>query len=153
MRAAADFRGGERMLKLPPPVWALLHSDRGWGELSYRMATSAGLPLVWLGVVLIVLGIGLSVTAAILFAAMHEQDVAPSAVVGAFDAAVDEKHHPGRRLIFREDEETAAPNGASEWGRQTHCRRAEMGLDRAESDEPRRRLDGPHHRHPLRGHA
>ncbi len=56
------------MLKLPPPFWALAYtliaigaSDlMGWPRVT-------GLPLVWLGVVLVVLGIGLSVTAAMLF--------------------------------------------------------------------------------------
>ncbi len=56
------------MLKLPPPIWALayvliaaaLSYLAGWPRVS-------GLPLVPLGVVLTVLGIALSVTAALLF--------------------------------------------------------------------------------------
>jgi protein-S-isoprenylcysteine O-methyltransferase Ste14 len=56
------------MLKLPPPVWALAYTLIAVGA-SYLMGWSRvpGLPLVWPGVVLIVLGIGLSVTAAMLF--------------------------------------------------------------------------------------
>ena len=56
------------MVKLPPPFWALAYTLiaigasylKGWPQVS-------GLPLIWPGVVLIVLGIGLSVTAAMLF--------------------------------------------------------------------------------------
>jgi protein-S-isoprenylcysteine O-methyltransferase Ste14 len=56
------------MLKLPPPAWALAYTLIavlasyliGWPRVP-------GLPLVWLGVVLVVLGIGFSVTAAMLF--------------------------------------------------------------------------------------
>jgi protein-S-isoprenylcysteine O-methyltransferase Ste14 len=44
-----------------------LHSDRGWGELSYGMAASQGFAARLARVVLVVLGIGLSVTAAMLF--------------------------------------------------------------------------------------
>ena len=56
------------MLKLPPPIWALAYMLiaaaasylAGWPRVP-------GLPLVWLAVVLIVLGIALAATAAILF--------------------------------------------------------------------------------------
>ena len=56
------------MLKLPPPVWALAYTLIAVGA-SYllRWPRVPALPLVWPGVVLIVLGIGLSVTAAMLF--------------------------------------------------------------------------------------
>ena len=56
------------MLKLPPPFWALAYTLIAVGA-SYLMGWPRvkGLPLVWLGVVLVVLGIGLSVTAAMLF--------------------------------------------------------------------------------------
>jgi hypothetical protein len=56
------------MLKLPPPFWALAYTLIAIGA-SYLMGWPrvTGLPLVWLGVVLVVLGIGLSVTAAMLF--------------------------------------------------------------------------------------
>jgi hypothetical protein len=56
------------MLKLPPPFWALAYTLIAIGA-SYlmRWPRVTGLPLVWLGVVLVVLGIGLSVTAAMLF--------------------------------------------------------------------------------------
>ena len=56
------------MLKLPPPVWALAYTFIAVGA-SYLIGWPQipGPPLVWLGVVLIVLGIGLSVTAAMLF--------------------------------------------------------------------------------------
>src|SRR6476620_11257175 len=56
------------MLKLPPPFWALAYTLIAVGA-SYLMGWPrvTGLPLVWLGVVLVVLGIGLSVPAAMLF--------------------------------------------------------------------------------------
>jgi protein-S-isoprenylcysteine O-methyltransferase Ste14 len=56
------------MLKLPPPFWALTYTLIAVGA-SYVMGSPRvpGLPPVWPGVVLIVLGIGLSVTAAMLF--------------------------------------------------------------------------------------
>ena len=56
------------MLKLPPPVWALAYTLIAVGA-SYLVGWPrvTGLPLVWPGVVLIVIGIGLSVTAAMLF--------------------------------------------------------------------------------------
>jgi hypothetical protein len=56
------------MVKLPPPFWALAYTLIAIGA-SYLMGWPRvpGLPLVWPGVVLIVLGIGLSVTAAMLF--------------------------------------------------------------------------------------
>ena len=62
------FRGGGRMLKLPPPVWALAYTLIAVGA-SYLLGWPrvVRLALVWPGVVLIVLGIGLSVKAAMLF--------------------------------------------------------------------------------------
>ena len=56
------------MLKLPPPGWALAYTLIAVGA-SYLTGWPRvpGPPLVWLGVVLIVFGIGLSVTAAMLF--------------------------------------------------------------------------------------
>jgi protein-S-isoprenylcysteine O-methyltransferase Ste14 len=56
------------MLKLPPPFWALAYTLIAVGA-SYLMGWPRvmGLPLVWLGVVLVVLGIGLSIIAAMLF--------------------------------------------------------------------------------------
>jgi protein-S-isoprenylcysteine O-methyltransferase Ste14 len=56
------------MLKLPPPVWALSYTLIAVGA-SYLVGwpRAPGLPLVWPGIVLIVLGIGLSVSAAMLF--------------------------------------------------------------------------------------
>ena len=56
------------MLKLPPPFWALAYILIAVAA-SYAIGSTRipGLPLVWPGVVLIVLGIGLSVTAAMLF--------------------------------------------------------------------------------------
>jgi len=56
------------MVKLPPPFWALVYTLIAIGA-SYLAGWPRfpGLPLVWLGVVVIVLGIGLSVTAAMLF--------------------------------------------------------------------------------------
>jgi protein-S-isoprenylcysteine O-methyltransferase Ste14 len=56
------------MLKLPPPFWALAFILIAVGA-SYLMGWPRvpGLPLVWPGVVLIALGIGLSMTAAMLF--------------------------------------------------------------------------------------
>jgi protein-S-isoprenylcysteine O-methyltransferase Ste14 len=56
------------MLKLTPPFWALAYTLiavaasylKGWQRVP-------GLPLAWPGAILIVLGIGLSVTAAMLF--------------------------------------------------------------------------------------
>ena len=56
------------MLKLPPPVWALAYTLIAVGA-SYLLGWPrvVRLALAWPGVVLIVLGIGLSVTAAMLF--------------------------------------------------------------------------------------
>jgi protein-S-isoprenylcysteine O-methyltransferase Ste14 len=56
------------MLKLPPPFWALAYTLIAVGA-SYLTGRPRvlSLSLVWPGVVLVVLGIGLSVTAAILF--------------------------------------------------------------------------------------
>jgi protein-S-isoprenylcysteine O-methyltransferase Ste14 len=56
------------MVKLPPPFWALAYTLIAVG-VSYLMGWPrvSGLPLVWPGVVLMVLGISLSVTAAMLF--------------------------------------------------------------------------------------
>ena len=56
------------MLKLPPPVWALAYILIAVGA-SYltRWPRVPGLPLVWAGVVVIVVGIALAVTAATLF--------------------------------------------------------------------------------------
>ena len=56
------------MLKLPPPFWALAYALIAVGA-SYLMGWPrvTGSPLVWLRVVLVALGIGLSVTAAMLF--------------------------------------------------------------------------------------
>jgi protein-S-isoprenylcysteine O-methyltransferase Ste14 len=56
------------MVKLPPPFWALAYTLIAIGaSFLAGWPRFPGLPLVWLGVVLIVLGIGLSVTAAMLF--------------------------------------------------------------------------------------
>jgi protein-S-isoprenylcysteine O-methyltransferase Ste14 len=62
------FRGALQMLKLPPPVWTLAYILIAVG-VSYLLGWPRvpGLPLAWLDVVLIVLGIGLSVTSAMLF--------------------------------------------------------------------------------------
>ena len=62
------FSREEPMLRLPPPVWALAYTLIAIGA-SYLIGWPRvpGLPLVWPGVVLVVLGIGLSVTAAMLF--------------------------------------------------------------------------------------
>jgi protein-S-isoprenylcysteine O-methyltransferase Ste14 len=56
------------MLKLPPPIWALAYMLIAAGA-SYLAGWPLvpGLPLVWLAVVLIVLGISLAVAAFILF--------------------------------------------------------------------------------------
>ena len=56
------------MLKLPPPIWALAYILIAAGA-SYLAGWPRvpGLPLVWLAVVLIVLGITLAAAAAILF--------------------------------------------------------------------------------------
>jgi protein-S-isoprenylcysteine O-methyltransferase Ste14 len=56
------------MLKLPPPGWALAYTLIAVGA-SYLMGWPRvpGPPLVWPGVVIMVFGIGLSVTAAMLF--------------------------------------------------------------------------------------
>ena len=56
------------MLKLPPPIWALAYILIAAGA-SYLAGWPRvpGLPLVWLAVVLIVLGITLAVAAATLF--------------------------------------------------------------------------------------
>jgi protein-S-isoprenylcysteine O-methyltransferase Ste14 len=56
------------MLNLPPPAWALVFTLIAV-LASYLMEWPRvpGLPLVWPGVVLIVLGIGLAITAAMLF--------------------------------------------------------------------------------------
>jgi protein-S-isoprenylcysteine O-methyltransferase Ste14 len=56
------------VLKLPPPAWALAYILIALGA-SYvmRWPRVPRLPLVWPGVVLIVLGISLAVTAAMLF--------------------------------------------------------------------------------------
>ena len=56
------------MVNLPPPIWTLIYllvaaglsALAGWPR-------APGLPIVWLGVVLVILGIALSVTAAGLF--------------------------------------------------------------------------------------
>ena len=56
------------MLKLPPPFWALAYTLIAvWASYLMGWPRVTGLPLVWLGVVLVVLGIGLSATAAMLF--------------------------------------------------------------------------------------
>jgi protein-S-isoprenylcysteine O-methyltransferase Ste14 len=56
------------MLKLPPPVWALLYSLIAYG-LSRLIGAgpSQGLPIVPLAVILIVAGVTLAVSAALLF--------------------------------------------------------------------------------------
>jgi protein-S-isoprenylcysteine O-methyltransferase Ste14 len=56
------------MLKLPPPVWTLAYTLIAVGA-SYlmRWPRVPGLPLIWLGVVVIVLGITLAVAARMLF--------------------------------------------------------------------------------------
>lgn len=56
------------MVKLPPPLWtliylviaALISAAAGWPRLP-------GLPIAWLGVALVVIGVALSVSAAMLF--------------------------------------------------------------------------------------
>jgi protein-S-isoprenylcysteine O-methyltransferase Ste14 len=56
------------MVRLPPPIWALIYlaiaavlsALAGWPRIP-------GLPTVWLGIVLIVAGVGLAVTAFMLF--------------------------------------------------------------------------------------
>jgi protein-S-isoprenylcysteine O-methyltransferase Ste14 len=56
------------MLKLPPPIWGLAYVLIAAGMSDFTgWARVPGLPLVPLGVALIVLGLALSVTAAVLF--------------------------------------------------------------------------------------
>jgi len=56
------------MLKLPPPIWALIYLLVG-GAVSwfYPWRALIDLRVLWLGIVLIVLGFGISLSAALLF--------------------------------------------------------------------------------------
>jgi hypothetical protein len=55
------------MVKLPPPFWALAYTLIAIGASFFGDGRESSLPLIWPGVVLIVLGIGLSITATMLF--------------------------------------------------------------------------------------
>jgi protein-S-isoprenylcysteine O-methyltransferase Ste14 len=56
------------MLKLPPPVWALLYTLLAYGLTRLIGAGPLpGLPIVPLGIILIVAGVALAVSAALLF--------------------------------------------------------------------------------------